>query len=152
MRVAAQRWWVAAVPLLGACYVYQPLLTPDPHPDARLAFDLSDQGRVALVTNVGSDASRVEGTLVSETPDEYVIRVSDVFAQQGARTKWNGEVVSVRREYVKRVRERSLSRGRTVAAVAGVLGAVVGLAAGTHLAGFGTSGSDRPGSGVGDGQ
>ena len=107
---------------------------------------------MALVTNVGSDASRVEGTLVSETPDEYVIRVSDVFAQQGTRAKWNGEVVSVRREYVKRVRERSLSRGRTVAAVAGVLGAVVGLAAGTHLAGFGTSGSDRPGSGVGDGQ
>ena len=152
MRPTAKRWWVAAAPLLGACYVYQPLVTGAPQPDARLALDLSDQGRVALVTNVGSDVSRVEGTLAGETPDEYLIRVSDVFAQHGTRTKWNGEVVSVRREYVTRVRERSLSRGRTVATVAGVLGAVVGLAAGTHLAGFGTSGSDRPGSGVGDGQ
>jgi hypothetical protein len=143
---------MAAAPLLGACYVYQPLVTADPQPEARLALDLSDAGRAALVTNVGSDVSRVEGTLVSETSDEYVIRVSDVFAQRGTRTKWNGEVVAFRRDYVNRVRTRSLSRGRTAVAVAGVLGAVVGLAAGTHLAGFGSGGSDRAGSGVGDGQ
>src|SRR5690242_19685801 len=74
MRPAARRTWVAAVPLLGACYVYQPLVSTDPHPDARLALDLSDQGRAALATNVGSDASRVEGTLVGGTADEYVIR------------------------------------------------------------------------------
>jgi hypothetical protein len=146
------QWLLAAAPLLGACYVYRPLMTPEPQPDARLAFDLTDQGQAALVTSVGSDVAHIEGALVSETAEEYVIRVSDVFTQQGTRTKWNGELVTFRREYVKRIRERRFSGGRTAATVAGVLGAVVGLAAGTHLAGFGNGGSDRPGSGVGDGQ
>jgi len=143
---------VGAAPLLGACYVYQPVLTPEPQPGARFAFDLNDQGREALVASVGPAAARVEGALVSDVGGEYVIRVSDVLGLQGTRTRWRGEAVSFRQEYVKRVRERRLSRGRTVFTVAAVLGAVVALVASTDLIGFGGGGDNRPGSGVGEGQ
>jgi len=143
---------IAAIPLLGACYVYEPVVTPEPAPGMRVALDLNDQGRAALVTSVGPEAARVDGALVSDVGGEYVIQVADVVGLQGVRTKWNGETVTVRQEYVRRIRERKLSRGRTVFAIAGVLGAVVGLAAGTNLAGFGSGGEDRPGSGVGEGQ
>src|SRR2546422_995436 len=155
---ARQRWpqWgaamVALAPLVGACYVYAPVATPEPQPGVRLALDLSDQGRVALVTSVGPDVARVEGTLVSDTGGQYVMRIAEVFGIQGTRTRWTGETVSLPQEYVKRVRERKLSRGRTVFAVAGLVGSMVGILAGTGLAGFGSGGDDRAGSGVGDGQ
>lgn len=144
---------VAAAPLIGACYVYSPVMTPQPLPGARLALDLNDQGRAALVTSVGPEVARVEGALVSNTGGEYLIQVSDVRALHGVRTKWSGEAVSFRQEYVKGIRERRLSRGRTAFAVAGLLGAVVGVAASTGLAGFGSGeGDGRPGGGPGDGQ
>ena len=143
---------IAAMPLLGACYVYRPVVTPEPQPGVRVALDLNDQGRTALVTSVGPEAARVDGALVSDVGGEYVIRIADVVGLHGARTKWNGETVTFRQEYVKQIRERRVSRGRTVFAIAGVLGAVVGLAAGTNLAGFGNGGDDRGGSGVGEGQ
>src|SRR5437867_4507644 len=133
---------IAAIPLLGACYVYEPVVTPEPERGMRVALDLNDQGRAALVTSVGPEAARVDGALVSDVGGEYVIRVADVVGIQGVRTKWNGETVSVRQEHVKRIRERRFSRGRTVFAIAGVLGAVVGLAAGTNLVGFGSGGED----------
>ena len=95
-----------------------------------------------------------------------ISREKDAWAVTGVFTSKNGEVGSFkgtnvtldkntlkfRQEYVKRIRERRVSRGRTVFAIAGVLGAVVGLAAGTNLAGFGNGGDDRAGSGVGEGQ
>lgn len=151
-----RRGWVgalvAATPLVGACYVYAPVMTPEPPEGMRLALDLSDQGRAALVTSVGPDVARVEGTLLSDTGGQYLMRISDVLGTQGTRTKWTGESVSVPQAFVKRVRERKLSGRRTAFAVAGLVGSMVGLMAGTGLAGFGSGGNDRAGSGVGDGQ
>src|SRR5256885_972226 len=76
MRQGGRHWnrlLVAASWLLGACYVYAPVTTPEPQPGARLAFDLNDQGRQALVTSVGPAAARVEGAFVSDAAGEYVI-------------------------------------------------------------------------------
>ena len=155
MRQSLRRWnglSIVALPLVGACYVYAPVTTPDPQPGVRLTLDLNDQGRAALVTSVGPEAAQVDGALVSDIGGEYVIRVAGVVGRQGVRTKWNGETVTLRQEYVRRIRERKFSRGRTVFTIAGVLGAVVGLAAGTNLVGFGSGGDGKPGSGVGEGQ
>ena len=156
MRGVNRRRWgvvlVAAAPLVGACYVYAPVMTPEPQQGVRLALDLSDQGRTALVTTVWPDVTRVEGTLVSDTAGQYVMRISEVVGIRGTRTKWTGETVSIPQQYVERVRERKLSRGRTAFAVAGLVGSMVGLMAGTGLAGFGSGGDDKPGSGGGEGQ
>lgn len=152
---ARRRWqWsglaFAAAPLLGACYVYKPALTPEP--GTRLALDLNDQGRVALVTSVGPEVARVEGALVSNTGGEYVLRVSDVFALQGTRTKWSGETVRFREEHVQRIRERRFSGPRTWVLMGGVVGAMVGLVAGTDLVGRGGEGDARGGGGPGEPQ
>src|SRR3989304_6008452 len=109
MRWDPRRWgglMLAAAPLVGGCYVYGPVAAPEPQPGIRLALDLNGQGRAALVTSVGPEVARVEGALVSNTGGEYVIRVSDVFALQGTRTKWSGETGSFRQEYLKSIRER----------------------------------------------
>ncbi len=143
---------LGAVPLFGACYVYGPMTTIEPHPGVRLAVDLNDEGRTALVASVGPEAARVEGALVSSTTGAYVIRVSEVLGLHGTRTKWSGETISVRQEYAKRIREKRLSSGRTAALVGGVLGAMVGLAAGVDLVGFGGGGEGKGGGGPGDDQ
>jgi hypothetical protein len=136
---------LAAAPLFAACYVYSPVMTPEPQPGMRLALDLNDQGRAALVTSVGPEVERVEGALVSNGGGEYLIRVSDVFGLRGTRTKWSGETVSFREEYLSRVREKRLSGGRTAFLVGSVVGAVVGLMASTDLVGGGSSAEGRGG-------
>jgi hypothetical protein len=143
---------MAAASLLGACYVYRPMTAVEPHPGMRVAIDLNDQGRVALVTSVGPEVARVEGALVSAADGEYVLRVYDVFGLRGSRTKWSGETVSLRQEYVQRIREKRLSGGRTAWVVGGVLGAVVSLVAGTDLVGVGGEGEGKGGGGPGEPQ
>jgi hypothetical protein len=143
---------LVAAPLVGACYVYRPLTTVEPHSGMHLALDLNDQGRAALVTSVGPEVARVEGALVSAADGAYVVRVSDVFGFRGSRTKWTGETVSLRQEYVQRIREKRLSGGRTAWVVGGVLGAVVGLVAGADLVGIGGEGEGKGGGGPGEPQ
>src|SRR5207247_10265976 len=63
---------LAAVPLVGGCYVYRPVTTAEPHPGMRVAVDFNDQGPTVLVTRVRPEAARVEGALVSSTTGEYV--------------------------------------------------------------------------------
>src|SRR5881296_1485927 len=100
------RFALAAAPLLGACYVYRPITVAEPNPGTVLAVDLNDSGRTALVTSVGPEVSRVEGAFVGAGDGEYVIRVSQVFGLHGTRTKWSGETVSFRDNYVKQLREK----------------------------------------------
>jgi hypothetical protein len=136
---------LAAAPLWGACYVYSPVMTPEPQPGTRLALDLNDQGRAALVTSVGPEVARVEGALVSNGEGTYVIRVSGVLGLRGTRTKWSGETVSFREEHLSGVREKRLSGGRTAFLVGGLVGAMVGLVASTDLVGFGSNSGDGRG-------
>jgi len=143
---------LAVAPVLGACYVYRPVRVPEPQPGTRLALDLNDQGRAALVTTVGPEVTRVEGALVSNTGGEFVIQVSNVTAFHGTRSKWSGETVTFREEYVQRVREKRLSGGRTAFLVSGMLGALAGLVAGTDLIGTGGGGDGKGGGGPGDDQ
>jgi hypothetical protein len=143
---------LTAAPLLAGCYVYRPVTAVDPQPGTRLAVELNDQGRAALVTSVGPEVDRVEGSLISSADGEYVIRVYEVFGLKGTRTTWSGETISVRGEYVKLIREKRLSGGRTVGLVGGVVGAMVGLVAGASLVGLGGGGDGKGGGAPGDGQ
>ena len=141
---------LAAAPLVGGCYVYRPMTLAEPNPGTLLAVDLNDSGRAALVTSVGPEVARVEGALVGTGDGQYVIRVSEVFGLHGTRTKWSGDTVSFRENYVQRVREKRFSGGRTAFALAGVLGAVVGLVAGADLIGIGGESGDAKGGGGSD--
>lgn len=143
---------VAFVPgLLAACYTYRPVVTV-PAPDTHLALVLNDQGRVGAGSYIGPAAVRVEGTLVEATDTGYVLRVSAVEGISGARQRWTGEIVTLRRDYVANVLERRLSTGRTVAAAVGFGGTVVALIAtqGLGVLGGGDDTKKPPGNGGGE--
>ena len=126
------------VPLLAGCYVYQPLGgdLPEPVPGAMVALELNDQGRVGMERQVGTEVARIEGAVVSRSDTGYVMGVRTVIKLWGSQSRWQGEQISVRADYVRRMSERRLSPGRTVMAAGGAtLGFVVYLLANTLVGG-----------------
>jgi hypothetical protein len=84
---------------------------------------LNDQGRADLRAVIGSEIARVEGSLVHNSDTAYVLNVLATRGMSGHLSRWSGEMVSVRREYVRQITERRFSRSRTtVAVVAGTAG------------------------------
>jgi hypothetical protein len=120
------------VPLLAACYSYTPLVTA-PAPETQLALELSDQGRVGAAQFMGPSVARVEGTLLAVTDTAYVVSVREVQGLFGARTRWSGEQVSIRRDYVATALERRFSKARTGVLGVGLTSAFVALVAGVNL-------------------
>ena len=107
---------VLAASVLNACYVNVPV-TREPVGGAVVALQLNDRGRVAMENVLGPSVDRVEGAVVRGTADEYVLSVSTVATLDGNSSKWTGEQVTLRREFVRLESERRFSRGRTLAAV-----------------------------------
>lgn len=130
--------------LLPACYVYAPV-SASPEPGMRLAIELNDVGRVGMANNVGPEVARVEGLVQSRSESVYVIRVSEVVGLYGARTRWSGEPVTLRPEYMRSVRERRLSRGRTAMLVSGLAVAFGTFVATRNLLGLGGTNAPPPG-------
>lgn len=129
--------------LLPACYVYAPV-SVSPEPGMRLAVELNDIGRVGMANNVGPEVARVEGVVQSRSESQYVIRVSEVVGLYGGRTRWSGEPVTLRPEYMRSVRERRLSRGRTAMLVSGLAVALGTFVATRNLLGLGGGTDGRP--------
>ena len=129
----------------SACYTYT-AVQGAPSPGAVVVLDINDQGRVALGPQLGSELARVEGELVRRTDDEFVIRMRQAQTLGGATTKWGGEMVELRDEYVKTVGERQLSRSRSLFAAAGFAVAVGLVVAAQSLLGIG-AGDSRDGGG-----
>jgi hypothetical protein len=132
--------------LLTACYSYAPVaIMPDP--ETRVAVLLSDQGRVGASSQIGSQAARVEGSVVSSSDTGYLLAVSSVKPIRGAWVKWTGETVSLRRDYVTTLYERRLSKGRTAAFVGGVAGVLAVAVFGFDILGIGNDRLDTIGTG-----
>ncbi len=127
MRREPRRYGVRLLPLLlcaAGCYWYVPVPSPVPV-GTRVAVDLNDQGRAELRGMIGAEIARVEGPLVHNSDTAYVLNVLETRGTAGQQTRWNGETVSLRREYVRQITERRFSRSRTavgvLAGAAGVL-------------------------------
>jgi len=121
----------------GGCYNYRPLAQTPP-PAARVSMALTDQGRVATARSIGPGTERVEGNVLAADDTAYLLAVASVKPLHGSWTRWNGEQVSMRRDYVTGLYERRLNKGRT-ALVVGV-GAWTLLAVMVHfdILGFGS--------------
>lgn len=141
----ARRWAALALfpALVAGCYSYAPLSTA-PQPGAHLAFDVNDRGRVGVADSLGPGVTRVEGFLAGRTDSLYVIHVTDVASIRGPSARWNGEMVSLRPEYISGITERRLSKARTALLAGGVTAAVVAFIASRDLLGIG-GGGDGPG-------
>lgn len=113
MRIRALSFCLLPV-IAAGCYTYRPLATLEPVPPARVALDLSDQGRVGAGPNIGSAVARVEGALVGTSDSAYTVRVASVTDLRGTQSHWTGETVALRRTWVGNAYERRLSKSRTL--------------------------------------
>lgn len=130
------------LPGATGCYTYVPLWNGVPQPGAEISLGLSDRGRNALAGPLGPGAREVAGQLVSSTDSAFVIGVKEVtYIGSGAAAKWNGEKITVPRDYVSGLAERRLSKSRSWIAV-GIAVGVAALATTVALNGFGTNASD----------
>ncbi len=131
----------AAVP---ACYRYVPLESA-PAPGIVVQVELNDEGRVGMASAVGPAVGKIEGVLDSRSDSAMVVRVTRVQGEYGGVARWEGEPVEIRTGWVRTLREREFSAGRTalVAALAG--GGFVAFVATRDLLGFGgTPGTFNP--------
>lgn len=134
--------------LLGVssgCYTYPPLVTT-PSPGVELRLDLNDRGRVGLGTLIGPAATKVEGVLRSPPDTAYELGVTYVTYVQGQSNRWNGEHLTVPKDFVATTTQRTFSMSRTWLTAAVVGGGIAALIASRSLSGRGS-----PGSGGGDG-
>jgi len=132
---------IGFLPVVAGCYTYTPIATLQPAPGSNLSLVLSDEGRMQSMRQVGPYAMRIEGELLSATPEDLVLAVSDVVDIRGTHSKWTGESVSLPRSYVMMTYQKQFSRSKTVLVATAVAGGIVAIIAGRNLLGFGGGGS-----------
>lgn len=144
MRLLRSLSLVSASVLLAGCYTLQPVGSIAPTPGEIVALDINDQGRVALGGSVGPEIARIEGTLVGNDSDEYLLSVRRLELLRGGEQIWSGERVRIRHDFVGNVYERELSRGRSVTLAAVIVGGFVAFLATRDLLGLGRQPPEPP--------
>lgn len=134
----------------SGCYINTPIVAA-PVAGDRLDLELNDRGRVGLGESVGPAATTLEGMLQSQTDSAYMIRVASVGYVNGQSNKWNGEPLTVQKDFVKDLSERRFSRGRSLLAAGILTAGVLAFALTRNLLGAGNTDRD-PGGGGGNGQ
>ena len=139
-------WTLVIVPALVGCYSYVPLggTRPETAPGARVAIELTDEGRVGMAPQVGPEADRIEGKVLAQSDSAYELGVSMLIGLYGAESKWSGEKVAVRKEYVRRLTVRRFSAWRTAVAVGSVSAAVLTFVLTRSLLGGGSGPDTAP--------
>lgn len=151
LRRLARGCLALAPAVLPACYHYVPLQS-DPAPGIGVEVELNDLGRVEMQSAVGPEAGSIQGVIESRSDTGFVVSVTQVTGEYGGITKWGGERVAVRPEYVRSMRERQFSTTRTVIASVAAGGAVVAFALTRSLLGIGGKPSSSGNGGNGNTQ
>ena len=119
--------------LLQGCYDTLPLQREVPPVATRVQVSLNDQGRAALSEQLGTAVDRIEGDFVAMRNDAYVISTYRVMQLNGNSTIWNGEQVSVSKQYTTGFQLRRLNATKTSLAAAGVVGGITAFFLGKSL-------------------
>lgn len=128
----------------AGCYTLRPAAGVPPVPGDEVAFEVTDQGRVALGGSIGPEISRIEGLLVGTEDDEYLVAIRSVQFVRGGQQRWNGERVGIRREHVGTVYNRRLSRARSITLGTVAFGGFLAFLASRDMLGLSFGGGDRP--------
>jgi hypothetical protein len=123
--------------LLGACYSYRLVPSTEIQPATRVAIVLSDYGRLEASKQIGPQAARVEGAVLSTDDSAYLLSVSGVKPISGQWVRWSGEPVMMRRNYVAFTYERRPSRGKTILLITGATFTALTLMVNFNILGFG---------------
>lgn len=139
-------WTLVVVPILAGCYTYVPLgaTRPEAVPGTRLAIELTDVGRVGMAPQVGAEADRLEGVLIARSDTTYELGVSMLIGLWGAQSKWSGERVTVRSDYVRRMSVRRFSGWRTAVLVGGASAGFLAFVLTRNLLGGGSTPDSPP--------
>jgi len=122
---------------LSGCYTMRPITGPMPEPGARVALDIGDAGRTALGGLIGPEVRQVEGRLLEQSAEDYLLAVSSIKLLRGGEQVWRGEQVRIRREYVTGSHLKQFSMGRSLTLGIGVVGGFTAFLATRSLLGGG---------------
>jgi hypothetical protein len=131
---------MAALLLSGAlngCYEFVPAQTDVMAPGKPIALEINDQGRVGLGSVIGAEVRRLSGTLISESDQEFDMRVTELTFLNDRTSQWSGEQVRVPKQYARTVFEQRLSAGKTVVAALVSAGLILGGILSSSLSGRG---------------
>ena len=131
-----------AVATVG-CHAYRPITTATPDEGLDVALQLNDRGGEALRDSVGPDVVRIEGRVDSRMDSLVVLSVSHTQTASGIRSRWAGERIGVRPEWVRYAEQRQFSRQRTALLVGAAVAAVVTAGVMSDGFGFGGSGDNK---------
>jgi hypothetical protein len=124
--------------VLPACYHYVPVES-SPAPGVRVEVQLNDAGRVGMESAVGPEVGTIQGVLESSSDTGFVVRLTQVWGEYGGVTKWEGEPVAIRPNYVRSMRERRFSTTRTVIVATATGAGFLAFALTRDLLGFGAA-------------
>lgn len=150
VRVAAVAVILTSALALG-CYTFVPAPASYITAGQPVALEINDLGRINLTPTIGADVSRVSGTLVQQGTGDYTIRMDEITYLNGKSSRWSGESVTIRQDFVRTVFQRKFSSGRTAAAVLAGAGLVTGAILTKNINGSGDAGGDTktpPGGGT----
>lgn len=128
--------------ILTGCSTLEPVQGPAPEPGARMAFDVTDVGRVALGGAMGPEIVQVEGQLLGREDGAYLVAVSGVTYLRGGHQTWSGEMVRLRPEHVGNMYERRANTGRSIALGAATVGGFTAFILGRTLVASGQDPDD----------
>lgn len=106
-----------------------------------LQITVTPEGRQALGGQVGTNVRTIIGRVVSADTSGVRLALERTTLTDGSTAQWSGEQVNIPSPYISDTQERTLSKGKTAAAVAVLAGvsAAVALALGrTGSSGSGT--------------
>lgn len=128
-----------------ACFAYVPVRST-PEAGARVALEVTDEGRVALNEKIGPGVVRLEGTLAGVEGNDLLVDATAVRQVRGYISDLGGVRVRLPQRYVTRIDERRLSRPRTLILVGGVVAVIAGFFA-AKISGKSTPPDQEPGGG-----
>lgn len=126
------------------CHAYRPMTTATPDEGLDVALQLNDRGGEALRDSIGPDVVRIEGRVDSRMDSLVVLSISHTENASGVRSRWDGERIGVRPEWVRFAEQRQFSKQRTVMLVGVAVAAVVAAGVMSDGFGFGGSGDKNP--------
>ena len=135
---------ISLATLVSGCYELRPTMEIGPRTDVQFTVALSDQGRVAVASQLGPEVRDVTGHVLARSGDDLLFAVQEVTYLRGDLLKMSSDSVHLNRQYLTSVIEKKFSLGKTMIVAAGVAVAVGVLLGSTSLFGHGGSASDGP--------
>jgi hypothetical protein len=138
LRVAGAILSTLALLLQVGCYETLPLQQGSPPTTVSVQLVLNDAGRAAVSSKLGSAVDKVEGMLTAQNADSYTLAVSQVFQLGGSSTKWNGESVTVSKDWTVGYQIHRFSKSKTIILASAIVAAAIVFFVTTGLIGSGS--------------